>query len=179
MRLTQSVKQRREGGKAGLKYQVVIGRQTSKLVGFALSLRGRYRAMAPPECRWIAEFARTLRKSPAEVRGPTGQARLCRLLSTVEYSSPRSSCQQVDELRDNSQGSSFIQPSSRDSSQGKCWWEAASSGRTRAGSSWEASESLRWDETFRSQPHRVSALRLGRKYGGERPCSRRHQTGRD
>ena len=43
-------------------HQVVIGSQTSKLVGFALSLRGKYRATVPPVCRWITEFDRTCAK---------------------------------------------------------------------------------------------------------------------
>ena len=49
-------------------HQVVIGRQTSKLVGFALSLRGKYRATVPPECRWITEFDRTCAKSSRNQR---------------------------------------------------------------------------------------------------------------
>ncbi len=46
--------------------------------------------------------------------------------------------------------------------EGRVWREAASSGRTRGGRSWDE-QKLGRDETFRSQSHRVTAVRFGRK----------------
>lgn len=46
--------------------------------------------------------------------------------------------------------------------EGRVWREAASSGRTRGGRSYDE-QKLGRDETFRSQSHRVIAVRFGRK----------------
>ena len=45
---------------------------------------------------------------------------------------------------------------------GRVWREAASTGRTRGGRSYDE-QKLGRDETFRSQSHRVTAVRFGRK----------------
>ncbi len=144
----------RNGGKAGRrkgrfeKQQLCIGRPITKLVGIALWEHCNSLAKSCTTLRGGSENSKTnpfggdsFRSSLFRRGRPAGAA--------ISRKTEVSQANQPNRVRE------FP-------AEGRVWREAASSGRTRGGRSWDE-QKLGRDETFRSQSHRVNAVRFGRK----------------
>ena len=144
----------RDGGKAGRREaglksnNSLSAGQSQSLLGSRCGSTAIHRRYPAPPCAEAARIQRRIR-SGATPFGRAFDRRGRPASAAISQKTEVSQANQANRVRE------FP-------AEGRVWREAASSGRTRGGRSWDEPK-LGRDETFRSQSHRVTAVRFGRK----------------